>query len=387
MRRNIFSAPASAPPMLKLTLNASKSTCVPKTLVWVNRSGALKELSMCDCAARWRMVSMPSVRTSSSTSSASQMSPSTKRNLGHLSTVARLDSVAQYSNESSTTTRRSTKTSTSRRVRWLPMNPRAPGDQQRHARVWGRQREKKVRAGSSSSCSLGCGGGGGVWQGPKVMWTRKWMCVSKSSNGQLKKGLSCARDIRHASPLLACMETSRLQSIFELTLYSQQHACSNIHNLKKTPSCSRKPKQDPRTWPCCRTGRENERRAAGVSNSTMQPLSSTMMRSLFAKVQRRKCKGNEKNELLGKSWGKSLCSLRTKKKKCLLRHVAHLSMMVLRTVRDRENGAIIKDISDRGLDQVVRLKVDCGGRLVQNKDPRLPQDRPCKADELPLPTH
>ncbi len=54
-------------------------------------------------------------------------------------------------------------------------------------------------------------------------------------------------------------------------------------------------------------------------------------------------------------------------------------------VRDREDGAVSELLADRVLDELVRLQVDGGRRLVQNQNLRLAQQRPRQTHELPLP--
>ena len=55
---------------------------------------------------------------------------------------------------------------------------------------------------------------------------------------------------------------------------------------------------------------------------------------------------------------------------CEVPSVVHDSV---ESVSDGEDGAVLKLCPDGGLDEVVRLQVDGSRGLIQNQDPRLPQ--------------
>lgn len=54
------------------------------------------------------------------------------------------------------------------------------------------------------------------------------------------------------------------------------------------------------------------------------------------------------------------------------------------TVCNSKNSAVIELGANRGLDQVVRLKIHSCCRLIQNKDLGFSEERSCQTQQLPL---
>lgn len=76
-------------------LALSSKTCVPYTFVFVNWYELPKLRSTCDCAAKWKMVSILCLRSTRLTSVGDVMSPCSKAKFGRPSRIRVLFSVAQ----------------------------------------------------------------------------------------------------------------------------------------------------------------------------------------------------------------------------------------------------------------------------------------------------